>query len=741
MPFVDRRPVLWRARRGDVALKRNISRRTLIKQLAQAGLGTALAACRPTATSAPTPEPTPTPTLLPVEVPAHETVNAFLNAWAANDLQAMYALCSAETRRTVAPEEFVRIYTEIAREATITAVRPRLIAVLQEARQATAAIKVEFQTGFVGNFEVENELPLVWEGERWAVVWSKQCIFRELAPRNLVSMISRPAVRANIYDAKGRGWAVKKDLITVGVVPRDIKDEAAVLSRLNVVLKIPQNEIKAKYEGKPPTWFIPIADISVEESQKNYQLLLEPGISLREKSTRAYREPIAAPHIIGFLGKIPAESLAEWQARGYTGDELVGRTGVEAWGESYLAGQRGGTLTIITPEGQIAATLAKREAVPARSIYLTIDYEFQRKVEDLLGERKGSVVVMEVNTGRVLALATWPRFDPNRFAEGINVAAWNELNSNPDKPLLNRPLQGQYPSGSTFKMISMGTIMERGGVPATQVYNCPGSWNKLGWTMTCWLKSGHGNIALQDAITGSCNVTFYQVGYDLSYIDKDALPAYAKAFGLGAPTGIGRMPDGAPWDPFGEAGGLIPDDAWKRRTYGEGWSVGDTVNLAVGQGFLRVTPLQMCRMVAAIANGGTLYRPQIIEKVAGVGDQPEITFKPEKVGRLPVTPETLKAIQEGMLGVTTKSFGTARHRFVDFPYKVAGKTGSAQNEGKLPHSWFVGYLPADKPEIAIVTMIENVGEGSTYAAPLFRQVAAAYYGIEEKAPEVKGQGD
>jgi len=723
-------------------LKRKISRRTVIKQLAQVGLGAALAACRPTATPTQPPASTPTATALPIDVPAHETATAYLNAWAANDLQTMYALCSAETRQRVPPEEFLRIYTEIANEATLIAVRPQLIAVLQEGRQASAAFKAEFQTGFVGNFEVENELPLVWDGDRWAVAWSKQCIFRELAPRNLVSMISRPAVRANIYDVKGRGLAIKKDLITVGVIPRDIQDEAALLSRLNVVLKIPQSEIKAKYEKQPPTWFIPIADISLEESQKHYQLLLEPGISLREKSTRAYREPAAAPHVIGFLGKIPAESLAEWQARGYTGDELVGRTGIEAWGESYLAGKRGGTLTIITPEGQVAATLAKREAVPARSIYLTIDYDFQRKVEDLLGERKGSVVVMEVNTGRVLALATWPRFDPNLFAEGINPAAWNELNSNPDKPLLNRPLQGQYPSGSTFKMISMGTIMERGGVPATKVYNCPGSWNKLGWTMTCWLKSGHGNIALQDAITGSCNVTFYQVGYDLSYIDIDALPSYARSFGLGAATGIGKMPDGTSTDdPLGEASGLIPDDAWKRQVYGEGWSVGDTVNLAVGQGFLRVTPLQMCRMVAAIANGGTLYRPQIVDKIAAVGDQPEITFKPEKVGRLPVTPETLKAIQEGMIGVTTKSLGTARHRFVNFPYTVAGKTGSAQNEGQLPHSWFVGYLPADKPEIAIVTMLENIGEGSTYAAPLFRQVAAAYYGIEEQAPDVKGQGD
>ncbi|MFN2154194.1 MAG: penicillin-binding transpeptidase domain-containing protein, partial [Anaerolineae bacterium] len=181
--------------------------------------------------------------------------------------------------------------------------------------------------------------------------------------------------------------------------------------------------------------------------------------------------------------------------------------------------------------------------------------------------------------------------------------------------------------------------------------------------------------------------------------------------------------------------------AWKRQVYGDGWSTGDNVNLAIGQGFLLVTPLQMARMVAAVANGGTLYRPQIVSKVAAAADQPEIVFEPERVGRLPITEETLQAIRTGLEGVTTKAGGTATHRFIDFPIPVAGKTGTAQNEGELPHAWFIGYLPADDPEIAIVAMVENSGEGSTYAAPLFRQVAAAYYGIDEEAPEVQGQGD
>ena len=702
-------------------------------------LALALVACKPTAT--PTDIPTSTP--LPITSPAYQTAQAFLDAWAEARYEAMYALVSSEVRVATPLAEFQRIYQEVTQEATILAVHPVLGAVLEEGLQARATFAADVETSFVGAFHVENELPLAWEQGRWVVVWSKQCIFRELEGQNLVHMVSRSPVRANIYDIKGRGLAVQGSQVTVGVVPGEIKDEAAVLARLSLVLNMPQAEIAAKYESLPPNWFIPIGDISVEDSRKQYDLLSsEPGISLREKLVRVYRSPSAAPHLVGFMGRIPAEELEAWQQAGYTGDELVGRTGIEAWGEPYLAGQRGGVLTIITPEGQVAATLARRDAVTARSIYLTFDYDFQRQVEDLLGERKGSVVVMDANDGRILAMATWPRFDINRFAEGIDPQTWATLVNDPGKPLVNRPMQGQYPCGSTFKIITMGTIMERGGVKPTQTYSCPGSWNKLGWPMTCWLKSGHGTIDLVSALTASCDVTFYQVGYDLSFIDIDALPSYARSFGMGEPTRIGQpmvnegelsaLRQGG--DPLAEAGGLIPNDAWKRETLGEGWSTGDNVNLGIGQGFVLVTPLQMARMVAAVANGGTLYRPQLVDKIAASDKEPDITFTPEKVGRLPVTSATLDAIQQGLEGVTTSPIGTATYRFQGFPIKVAGKTGTAQNEGELPHAWFVGYLPADKPEIVIVAMIENVGEGSTFAAPLFRQVAAAYYGLEQPTP-------
>jgi penicillin-binding protein 2 len=671
------------------------------------------------------------------------------------DYETMYSLCTPASREAYPYEEFYRIYTEIAQVATIISVDPGIKSVLEEENAARAQFSAAFDTSFVGPFYDENVLDLEWIGDRWAVNWSKRTVFSQLAEDNRVYMQPQPTTRANIYDVHGKGLAVEGAKVTVGVVPGMIVDEPAVLARLTFVLNMPVPDIKAKYEDQPNNWFIPIGDITLDESREHYDLLTsEPGITLRERPLRTYRTPAAAPHIIGTMGYIPPDQIDAWEALGYSGDEVVGRTGLEAWGEPYLAGQRGGELMIITSGGQLVTTLARREAIPARSIYTTFDYDFQRGVEDLLGERKGAVVVMDVSNGQVLALATWPRYDPNLFAEGIDARSWNKLVGDPNVPMMNRPVQGQYPPGSTFKIVTMGTLMERAGTPTTATYQCPGSWNELGRLMTCWLDHGHGEIDLVTALTASCDVAFYQIGYDLALLDLGVLPAYSRNFGLGAPTGLGQrvIPEGSgrltdpsglldTWDPLGEASGLVPDDEWKRSVYNEPWTTGDNVNLSIGQGFLLTTPLQMCRLTAAVANGGTLHRPQIVQRIGGNNTEPELKFEADVVGRLPVTAGTLDAIKRGMEGATTSPRGTATHRFVGFPIAVAGKTGTAQNEGELPHAWFVGYLPAEEPEIAIVAMIENSGEGSQFAAPLFREVAALYYELEDNAPEVQGQGD
>jgi penicillin-binding protein 2 len=401
----------------------------------------------------------------------------------------------------------------------------------------------------------------------------------------------------------------------------------------------------------------------------------------------------------------------------------IGRPdGLGAVGEPYLAGERGGRLEILTTKGQTVAVLADRPTRESSSLYTTFDREFQKKVQDILGQQSGAIAVLEAKTGRVLALATYPRFDPNLFTTGISDWQWQNLQADLRRPLVNRATQGTYPLGSVFKIVTMAAGMEAGKLTGDSSFICRGIWTGLGpeWPKTCWLRSGHGNIPLSKALTVSCDITFYQVGLMLNGVDQGVLPDYARRFGLGALTGI----------EVEENPGLVPDPAWKMQTKGEGWAPGDSVNLAIGQAEMQVTPLQVAAMLAAVGNGGTLYRPQVVEMIASDPNSPEWTFAPVAVAQLPISADNLAVIQDSLYKVTSASYGTAYQAFEGFSVPVAGKTGTAESGQRTPHAWFAGYAPADDPEIAITVLVEHTGEGSTYAAPLFRKVAEAYFGVE-----------
>lgn len=693
-----------------------------------------LSACRDDST----PPPTPTPTSVPGR--AEEVAEAFLQAWERGDYALMYGLLAPASQTTITQEGFTHTYQAVAAEATITRIQTQLRAALQEGEEAQVAYAVVMDTALLGSLNVENGMMLRYEGGRWGVVWSPQLIFPQLSPGNLVTLTPRSPPRANIYDRNGLGLAVEGKMVTVGVVPGRIEDETALLTTLSQVLGLAPEAIKAKYATSPEDWFVPIADISVEQSQAHYATLSAiPGVDFREKTVRAYNG--IAPHAVGYLGAIPAEELPAWQALGYAGDELVGRSGLERWGEPYLAGGRGGTLSVVTSAGQLVAVLKDQPATASRSIYSTLDREFQRQVEELLGQRPGAVVVMDPRNGQVLAMASYPRFDPNVFVGGISNEAWQALLNDPGRPLLNRAIQGTYPPGSVFKIVTLAAAIEGLGLTRQFTFNCTGWWTGLGpeWGKPCWLRSGHGVIDPVEALTASCDYSFYEMGLLLHGMDPLLLPDYARAFGLGALTGL---------EGFAESPGLVPDNDWKLQTLGEGWAPGDSVNLSIGQGYLLVTPLQIARMMAAVANGGTLYRPQLVLKVAAGPDSPELLVEPEAMGQLPVSAETLAAIREGLAGVTTSPRGTATHVFAGFPISVAGKTGTAQvaeleseQEGTEPHSWFAAYAPVADPQVVVVAVVEHAGEGSRTAAPLVRQVLAAYFGIEDAPSTVEGQGD
>jgi penicillin-binding protein 2 len=678
-----------------------------------AGCGTAAPRSRPTATPSPTAD-------LP---PADDTAFAFLQAWEGADYAAMYSLLSPTSQEQIPEDSFTEAYLQVAKEATLLRVTSQILAAFQPDVHAQVSYSSLFQTALVGEFEVQNEMGLVFEEGRWGVVWSPALILPQLSDETFVRLTTWAPSRGNIYDRNGLGLAVQGELVEVGVIPGQIEDEAALLSQLSAILAESPADLQARYAGAQPDWYVPLGQIGPEDAQMYYDMLSStPGIEMREAWTRSYRPEIIAPHVVGIIGPIPEEEVDQWRTQGYSGDEMVGQMGLERWGEPYLAGERGGRLEILSTKGQFVAVLAEESSRESSSLYTTFDREFQKEVQDILGRQLGAIAVIEAQTGRVLALATYPSFDPNPFATGISEWQWQSLEADYRRPLVNRATQGTYPAGSVFKVVTMSAGMEEGGLTAASSFLCRGVWTGLGpeWPKTCWLRSGHGNISLDRALTVSCDITFYQVGLMLNGVDQEVLPAYARQFGFGARSGVEVEEDA----------GLVPDPAWKIQAKGEGWAPGDTVNLAIGQGELLVTPLQVANMMAAVGNGGTLYQPQVVEMIAADPSRPDWSFKPTVVAQLPVGAENLDVIRDSLHKVTSVSYGTAYQAFEGLELPVAGKTGTAESGQQNPHAWFAGYAPAGDPEIAIAVIVEHTGEGSTYAAPLFREVVEAYFGIE-----------
>lgn len=692
-----------------------------------------LVACTPTLpgegpATAPVPplEPSATPFPTPnLDIHASETLGrAYLSAWEEANYAEMYTLLAPSLRAGLAQSDFEQAYLTPFNSTTgisITAI-PQTLELDQD--QAWVDFTTTWYTGLFGNLQSDNRLNLIKENGQWWVNWRRDTIWPGLGDDIAFAAEYQIPPRANIYAQDDAGLAVPVTLVTVGVIPNQITDEAAVLAALAQVLGMPSEEIQAEYAGQPAHWYVPIGEITGEESLANDVLLTLPGIERRDRVGRLYPLEGVGAHVVGWISSIPAERYTEYRQRGYRGDETVGISGLEAWGESILAGRNGGRLYIANADGEYVRGLAERKPERGRAIHTTLDRDLQSAAEQVLGDRRGAIVAIDVHTGAILALTSGPRFDSNIFVRPTDELQRQYLLNDPNHPLVNRAIQGQYPTGSVFKIVTLAAALEAGGMTAESPFYCPGYWDGLGIPNRkfCWLETGHGAIVLKDALTASCNVTFYEVGKLLDAKDMELLPTYGRSFGFGQKTDLQELV---------EAEGLIPTPAWKKDTYQMGWGTGDTVNLAIGQGYLLATPLQVARAVAAVANGGTLYRPYLVERIDGNQEISEQVTTPVAMGRLPISQENLRTIQEAMLGVTTAPLGTATHRFAGLGIQVAGKTGTAEpaNDTDLPHSWFAGYYPADNPEVAMAIVVENAGEGSSVAAPMFRQILEIYYGL------------
>jgi penicillin-binding protein 2 len=681
----------------------------------------------------------PSPFVETVAPPNPEgTASAFLNAWVIRDYPAMYSLLSALSRDAISQEDFETRYKDATLQMTLTEIQPSILASLPSGEMdAQVQFRVVYKTALVGDITRDIVMPLRNENGRWTVSWDDGLILPELKGGNTLYMLYVTPSRANIYDRNGLAFAAQTDAVALGAIPSQITDLDTLVREVSALVGRHPDVIRGAIERSPADWYVPFGEISAEDYQSRSDVLIQlTGLVQNTYQTRYYiNAELGAPHAVGYVTSIPAEQLEEYKALGYQGSEKIGNTGLELWGEQYLAGKRGGTLMVYTPGGDVVATLAETDSAPGQAVYSTLDREFQRQVELAMGNIPGAAVVMNINTGEILAFVSTPTFDPNLFdATNFNYSyALEGILNDPYRPLLNRVTQGLYPPGSTFKVINVAAGLHSGLFNRESTYTCNGYWDELGqdfikrdWTVDK-NKPPHGTLILPQALTYSCNPYNYHIGFDVFNFDPDYLSDMARAFGLGKPTGIVGLLEGT----NEEIGGVVPDTAWKQSNIGEEWSVGDNVNMAIGQGYLTATPLQMAVAYAAIGNGGTLYRPQMVQSVAGPGETPIYEFKPQAVGQLPLTTAELDVIREGLLGVVEDREGTARGALVGLQVKVYGKTGTAEDPfiGR-PHAWFVGYTQAateDRPDIVVTVILQNRGEGSEWAAPIFRRIVENYF--------------
>jgi len=432
----------------------------------------------PTSTLVPTPTPIPPP-------PAPDTTaSAFLDAWETGDYEAMYARLSPASQAAIDAESFVQRYQNALTTATALTVSHRLQSALQEDNQARVSFELQLDTALVGTLITETVMSLSMDGGQWWVDWDEGLIWPQLREGRYFRMEYIIPARANIYDRAGLGLATEGTIVTIGVIPGQITDETALLDAVASVTDLSPEEIRGRYIAAPADWKVPIADIPAETSVEQNELFSSiPGIYREEKEGRTYphgtvqsegkRSDYVAPHVIGWVAPVPAEQLEAYRARGYRGDEWVGVSGLEAWGEDILAGLHGGVLTVVTPAGEEIATAAERPAIPSRTIYTTFDRGFQEQVQQILGGRKGAIVVLDVRTGAVRALSSGPGFDPNVFVGPAGEVGRAQILADPRRPLFNRATQGTYPSASVFKIVTMSAAMEEGGMDPEKTFLLP----------------------------------------------------------------------------------------------------------------------------------------------------------------------------------------------------------------------------------------------------------------------------
>jgi len=696
-----------------------------------------LTSCTPGAGLNPFSEPEATVTLPTAQADITSTPDAraamtiFLEAYKVESYATMYSILSELSQDAISLEDFTTRYKETLNAISLTEIETEILSSLMNPYSAQVAFRVTYKTVLSGDLTRDIVANLTLEGGQWHLQWDEGLIMPELVGGNKLVTDYKIPSRGEIYDRNGAPIVARADAVALGIVPGQINidTEWDLLNQLSNVTELTPEGIAALYENAAADWYISVGETTADEAQRLLSANLG-GLYITPYSARYY-----------FNGSISPEELEGYLRRGYGGDEKIGYAGLEKWGEEYLTGTHGGSLYVVSPEGAIITRLAQSDPGPSSSLYLTIDRDLQTHAQNALRGFRGAAVVLERDTGRVLAMVSSPGFDPNLFEPtNANNDGLSALLSDTNQPLVNRATQGQYPLGSVFKVITFSAALASGLYTSETPYACGYDFVELpdrtlhDWTFehcqneiqtsiaidpenpltleTCPTRPS-GEITLSESLMRSCNPYYWHIGLDLYSSERTVdIANMARAFGLGQATGLGQV---------AEASGLIedPTDAIQ------------AVNQAIGQGTVLVTPLQVASFMAALGNGGTLYRPQVIESIQPLEGDPTVVFKPEARSTLPLSPEYLQILQDAMISVIKNSRGTANGRLRGYVIPTAAKTGTAESGDGLPHAWFAGYTMASEntglPDIAIAVVLENAGEGSDYAAPVFRRIAESYY--------------
>jgi penicillin-binding protein 2 len=688
----------------------------------------------------------PTPTEAP-ESP-EEAAERFLSLWQEDKFQEMYSLLSVRARSETTEQEFIDRYAAIKEEARITGLEYEIGSSATDPAGQTPEVddsgemrevpfSVTFHTSFFGDIEQENVVPLVKEvvetgatpGEPpetrdlWRVDWRPSLYFKELDDVSLVHFFTDVPRRGSIFDRNGVELAVDASLSVVGIVPDMVTDKETTIARLSAASGVSEAEVRAAVETTLPSYyFIPVKTLPYgvpPEEIIRFQEMIDLGVVVREEVRRVYPQGPSAAHTVGYMTEITEEQLVELAPRGFQPGDMVGAFGVEGDKNDILGGERGALLATLTPEGSIGREIAEKETIPGKDIHLTIDINVQKAAEQQLGDRVGSIVAMDPRDNSVLALASYPRFDPNSFIAGLSAAEHDVLINDSRQPFLHRPLLATYPPGSTFKVVTAAAGLERGGISAGSTFHCVPRWTRLGeeFAQNNWQKTDRGWLTVAEGLMASCNPVFFDIAATLDPIDANILPEFTRAFGYGAPTGINALD---------EAPGVVPDAAWKEENIGDYWYTGDAVNMAIGQGFMLVTPLQITNAYSSLAAGGALRKPLLIKAISEAGGAAAQEFHAETVRQLPISVGTLETIKQGLTLVTHSPGGTSYQVFAGSSIDAAGKSGTAEDLAQgSDHVFFVAYANRAEPSIVALAALETGESGSREAGPMVRRVLEA----------------